>query len=226
MSRIATIFLVVIAPLLALVLALLGLETLHSNPLGWFLLLVGVVYVAGVVIVFYIRKEQFWGSTSGGATTHEERGDRSYWLIVVGMMAAFYLPPIEYIYFNAAIPRVLFLKVSGVILLISGILLFIWARRILGGSYSGHLSVTEGQSLVQRGPYQWIRHPAYTGYLLMALGLSLGYSSLVGLAAVVFLLLPTLVYRIQTEEKILIQQFGKTYQQYIRTTRALIPGLW
>ncbi len=226
MNRIATIFLVVIAPILALVLALLGLETLRTNPLGWFLLLVGVVYVAGVVIIFYVRKEQFWGSTSGGVTAHEERDDRSYWLIVLGMMSAFYLPPIEYIYFSAAIPRGTIMKVVGVLLVIGGILLFIWARRVLGGSYSGHLSVTQGQSLVQRGPYHWIRHPAYTGYLLMALGLTLGYSSLVGLAAVVLLLLPTLVYRIKTEEKILIQQFGEAYQQYVRATHALIPGLW
>ena len=52
MSQIAKFFLLVVAPILAMLLALLGVETIPANPLGWFLLLVGVVYIAGVVIVY------------------------------------------------------------------------------------------------------------------------------------------------------------------------------
>jgi hypothetical protein len=47
MSRSAKFFLIFIAPLLAMLLARLGLETLPAHPLGWFLLLVGVGYIAG-----------------------------------------------------------------------------------------------------------------------------------------------------------------------------------
>jgi protein-S-isoprenylcysteine O-methyltransferase Ste14 len=69
----------------------------------------------------------------------------------------------------------------GVALVTFGIVLFIWARRALGTHYSGHLSAKIGQTLVQSGPYRFIRHPAYAGYLLMAMGISLGYSSMAGL---------------------------------------------
>jgi protein-S-isoprenylcysteine O-methyltransferase Ste14 len=86
--------------------------------------------------------------------------------------------------------------------------------------------VNSGQTLVQSGPYQFIRHPAYTGYLLMALGISLGYASLVGIILVLALLLPSLVYRIKVEEKLLIEHFGTAYHQYMRKTKRLIPGIW
>ena len=68
MSRIAIFFLLVIAPLLAMLLALLGVETVFTNPLGGFLLLVGLAYLVGIVIVYWIRKERFWESSMNGAT--------------------------------------------------------------------------------------------------------------------------------------------------------------
>jgi len=225
-SRIARFFLLVIAPVLAILLAVLGVETIHTNPLGWFLLLVGVAYTAGVVIVYQIRKERFWDSSVSGATTQEEHGDRSYWLITAGMLAAFYLPPIEYLYFDATLPRPQWVAFSGLGLVILGAGLFIWARRSLRSNYSGHVSVKSGQTLVQSGPYRVIRHPAYAGYLLMALGISLGYSSLAGLAATLALLLPGLIYRMNVEEKLLTEHFGDAYRQYSLNTRRLIPGVW
>lgn len=226
MSRTAKFFLIVIAPILAILLALLGVETLRTNPLGWFLLLVGAAYPAGVVIVYWIRKESFWESSLGGATTQEERGDRSYWLIIAGMLAVFYLPPIEYLYFAARLPRTGWISSGGVGLVILGTALFAWARRTLRVNYSGHVSVKSEQTLVQSGPYRIIRHPAYAGYLLMGLGISVGYSSLTGLAAILVLLLPGMIYRMKVEEKLLTDHFGEIYRQYIHTTKRLVPGIW
>ncbi len=226
MSRIATFFLLVVAPILAMLLALLGVETLRANPLGWFLLLAGVAYTAGVVIVYFIRKERFWESALDGATTHEERGDRSLWFIALGMSAAFYLSPLEYMFVAAVLPRNAWMSFSGAGLVAVGIVLLVWARRALRQSYSGHISVKSGQTLVQDGPYRFIRHPAYAGYLLMALGISWGYSSLGGLISLLALLLPSLVYRMSLEEKLLAGHFGEAYRQYARRVKRLIPGLW
>jgi protein-S-isoprenylcysteine O-methyltransferase len=226
MSRKAVIFLLVMVPLLAVLLAWLGVETHPTNPLGWFLFLVGVVYSAGVVIVYFIRKDRFWESSSGGDTTQEERGDRSFWLITLGMMAAFYLSPVEYLYLPASLPRNTWMSFSGIGFILIGVTLFVWARRTLSRSYSGHISVKSGQFLVQSGPYRLIRHPAYAGYLLMALGISLGYSSLAGMISVLVLLLPSLVYRMNVEEKLLTEHFGEAYRQYASQSKRLIPGIW
>lgn len=226
MSQIAKLFLLVVAPILAMLLALLGVETLPANPLGWFLLLVGVVYTAGVVIVFAIRKERFWESPLNGTLTHEEHGDRSLWFITLGMLAAFYLSPTEYIYLPAGLPRNDWMSSSGVGLVAVGTVLFVWARRALGKNYSGHVSVKTGQALVQNGPYRLIRHPAYAGYLLMALGISVGYSSLAGLASIVVVLIPSLIYRMKVEEQLLTRHFGAAYRQYAGMVKRIIPGIW
>ncbi len=226
MSRLSIFVLLVIAPVAAMLLALLGLETLPVNPMGAFLLLAGTTYTAGVVIVYWIRKERFWESLVGGTITRQEHGSRSFSVMLCGMVAAFYLPPLEYLYAPTILPRSVPMQAAGMGLVFLGALLFIWARQSLGSSYSGHISVTDEQSLVQRGPYRLIRHPAYTGHFLMAAGLSLGYSSLAGFTAIVILLLPGLIYRMNIEERLLIAHFGDAYRQYIRATKRLVPGLW
>ncbi len=226
MSRMAVFFLVGISQFLAMLLALLGIETIPANPLGWFLFLVGMGYMLGVGIVYFIWKERFWDTGLHGAVMQEERGDRSFWFISLGMIAVFFLSPLEYIYVAAVLPRGTWTVSIGLELVIFGTALFLWARRTLRKNYSGHLSVNARQTLVQCGPYRFIRHPAYAGFLLMALGVSAGYSSLTGLVSVVALLLPALVYRMNIEEKLLIEHFGKTYRQYAHVVKRLIPGVW
>jgi protein-S-isoprenylcysteine O-methyltransferase Ste14 len=226
MSRLTIFFLVIITLGLAILLALLGWATMQSNLLGWFLFITGLIYFFGVIIVYRIRRIQFWQPQASGETIKEEDNDRSFWLIVVGMIAVFYLPPIEYLLSPIIMPHTDSMEVIGLLIIIFGSVLFIWARRTLGKFYSGHVSVIEGQQLVQSGPYRFIRHPAYAGYLLIALGLSLGYSSLTGLAAILFLLLPSVIYRLRVEDKLLAEHFGTQFEEYAITVARLIPGIW
>ncbi|MCL5428481.1 MAG: isoprenylcysteine carboxylmethyltransferase family protein [Chloroflexi bacterium] len=226
MSRIAVIFLVVVAPLLALLLAWLGFLSIATNLVGWFLLLVGVVYSGGVLIAFSFRRERILGPSAGSSYAKEERGDRSFWFIALGMMAVFYLSPLEYVYFGAQSQAVNWGELGGFTLILLGIALFVWAHRTLGTGYTGHASVKAEQTLVQTGPYRFVRHPAYLGYLLMALGIALGYWSLAGLVAVLVFLLPSLAFRITVEEKMLAAHFGKEHEDYSKITKRLIPGIW
>jgi protein-S-isoprenylcysteine O-methyltransferase Ste14 len=226
MSRMAIFFLVVVTLGLAILLAWLGLATLQSNLLGWFLLVSGLVYFFGVVIVYWVRRIRFWRPRAKGEMVKEERNDWSFWFIVVDMIAAFYLSPVEYLFFPAILPRAVWMQVAGLFLIFIGAALFIWARRTLGSFYSGHVSVIEGQPLVQGGPYRFIRHPAYAGYLLIVLGLALGYSSLAGFAAILVLFLPSVVYRIRVEDQLLAAHFGAQFDEYALRTKRLLPGIW
>lgn len=226
MSRLAIFFLVAFTLGLSLLLALLGLLTFQANLLGYFLLTTGLIYFLGVVIVYWIRGIKFWRPRAKGEMLREEKNDWSFWLIVVGMIAAFYLPALEYLLFTATLPRTVSLQAAGLLFIFLGSMLFIWARRALGRFYSGHLSVLEGQPLVQSGPYRFIRHPAYAGYLLIMLGLAVGYSSLAGFAAILFVLLPSVVYRIRVEDKLLSEHFGATFIEYANRVARLMPGIW
>ena len=226
MSRPATIFLLIVAPSLAMLLVFLGIETLHTNILGWFLLLTGIVYTVGIAIDAYVRKDEFWGSKKSGENLQEERGDRSFWPIALGIMVAFFLSPLEYLYFATFQPRTAWAEAIGIGLVILGSILFVWARRTLGRHYSGHVSVKKEQKLVQSGPYRIIRHPAYAGYLLMAFGLALGYSSLLGFATTLLILLPAAVYRIRVEDRMLAEHFGTQFEKYVQKKKRLLPGIW
>ncbi len=226
MSHLAIFFLVVITLGLSLLLAFLGLATLPSNLLGWFLFLTGLTYFLGIIVVYWIRRIRFWRPRAEGEVLKEEQRDWSFWFIVIGMVAAFYLPPLEYILVLTSFPRTIPAQGVGLFLVLFGSVLFIWARRVLGHYYSGHVSIIDGQPLVQWGPYRFIRHPAYAGYLLITLGLTLGYSSLFGFAATLFVLLPSVIYRIQVEDKLLAEHFSAQFDGYAQKVARLIPGLW
>lgn len=226
MNRLAVFFLIGLSPILAMLLALLGYQTIPSVPLGWFLLLFGASYLSGVAIVFFVRKQRFWESAVVGSITSEERGDLSFWLISLGLGLVLFLSPLDYLYFAPILPRSAWLAFGGLLPAAAGLVLLVWARRTLRKSYSGHLTVKSGQPLVQNGPYRAIRHPAYAGYFLVALGIALGYSSLFALLASAFLLLPILIYRIHVEEKLMAWHFGEEYRRYQQQTKRLIPGLW
>jgi protein-S-isoprenylcysteine O-methyltransferase Ste14 len=88
------------------------------------------------------------------------------------------------------------------------------------------VGIQAGHRLVQSGPYRLVRHPGYTGFLLMALGMAVGYSSWIALAAIPLLLLPGLAYRMRVEERLLAEEFRDDYWAYTRRAKKLIPWIW
>lgn len=195
MSHAAVLFLLVLAPALALVLALLGLETLQANLLGWPLLAFGIGYPAGAIINCWIRRESFWQP--------KETSDKSLWLILPGMLTAFFAPPLEYIYLPALLPRAGWMQIMGLALIILSVALWAWTRTAIKSQYSANVRATAKHQLVQRGFYRYIRYLSYAGYFLLALGIGIGYSSLIGLAAIPILILPGFVYRMRLERILL-----------------------
>ncbi len=225
MNRIAMKFLFFIVPILALTLVWLGFQTVSTNSIGWFLMLVGVLFSVGILIAFFIKGKTLWEGPAQNKPIRQETGDRSFWLIVLGMIFAFYLPPAEYLYLDFSISPTSGMIVAGFGLIIVGSFLFGYARHVLRRWYSGHLSVRAEQVLVQEGPYNLVRHPAYLSYLLMAVGISIGYASLIGMVNIIFLLY-CLNYRVKVEEKLLVDHFGESYLQYARKIKKIIPYVW
>ena len=118
------------------------------------------------------------------------------------------------------------MAVAGMALILVAAMLRIWARLHIRGLYTGHVQVRADHRLIQSGPYRFIRHPGYLGYVLIGLGVVISYASWIGLAALLFLLLPGLAYRMRVEERLLTEQFGEEYTNYTKKTRKLIPWIW
>lgn len=59
---------------------------------------------------------------------------------------------------------------AGCLLTVAGSYLRLSCFRTLGGLFTFHLSIREERKLVTSGPYAYVRHPAYTGGVMAAVG--------------------------------------------------------
>jgi len=115
---------------------------------------------------------------------------------------------------------------SGLLAYALGLWLLYRAHVDLGRDWSNTLQIRKGHRVVTDGVYRRIRHPMYAALLLHALGQALVVPNwLAGpgyLAAFVLLV----ALRLGPEERLMLETFGPTYEQYRSRTRRLIPGLW
>jgi protein-S-isoprenylcysteine O-methyltransferase Ste14 len=115
---------------------------------------------------------------------------------------------------------------TGVGLMVFGLGLRFWANRTLGRFYSRTLRVAEGQRIIQSRPYRVIRHPGYSGVLLMWAGAGLAVSNWIAAMMAVLVTFSSYRYRIQSEERMLLATFGQDYQANMAKTWRLIPLIY
>ena len=118
------------------------------------------------------------------------------------------------------------LSVAGLLFMWAGLALRIWAIVVLGRSFRMTVEVDTGQHVVDGGPYRWVRHPSYTGIVLLMAGLGLVYGNMPALAILLVLPAGVLIHRILVEEAVLTEVMGKAYTDYAARTKRLVPGLW
>jgi protein-S-isoprenylcysteine O-methyltransferase Ste14 len=116
--------------------------------------------------------------------------------------------------------------VAGVVVIALGLAVRVWAVVTLGRSFSTYIQVDADQPVITRGPYRWVRHPSYSGLLLITSGFGLGVGNWLSLVVCIVVPLLGLVPRIAVEEAELVRGLGEPYRDYQRTTRRLVPGLW
>ena len=111
----------------------------------------------------------------------------------------------------------------GIAIILLGIIVRQWSIAVLGRFFSPTIGVQEGQKVVEAGPYRLVRHPAYTGVLLILVGVGLAFQSLA--AVLVMLLMFSVAYghRINEEEQVLVSELGEEYVKYMKRTKRLIP---
>jgi len=111
---------------------------------------------------------------------------------------------------------------AGLALTIAGCAFAIWARLLLGGNWSGSVTVKQDHQLIRKGPYAIVRHPIYSGFLLGMLGTALELGEWRGIAG---LLLAFIGWgtKSRMEENFMAAHFGAGYADYQREVKALIP---
>jgi protein-S-isoprenylcysteine O-methyltransferase Ste14 len=192
-----------------------GFEAFFSHP-ALIALAIALLVLSGVALF------------SGGNLSPGEREDRANrWVLIafglLGLLSA-YLP--------AYTDRKEFwtldgdtIRWFGVVLFAAGGALRIWPVFVLGRRFSGLVAIQPGHTLVTSGVYGVIRHPSYLGLLVSTLGWGFAFRSGIGVLLTA-LIIPPLLARISSEERLLRTQFGVEYEAYCARTSRLIPGLY
>jgi protein-S-isoprenylcysteine O-methyltransferase Ste14 len=113
--------------------------------------------------------------------------------------------------------------VVGLVLLLAGSLLRRHCWRTLGKHFTGDVRATADQPVVDTGLYRWIRHPSYTGGILMYLGTGIAMTSWLSAVIITFAGALGYVYRVRVEERALQANLGGRYQEYMRRTKRFVP---
>jgi protein-S-isoprenylcysteine O-methyltransferase Ste14 len=118
------------------------------------------------------------------------------------------------------------LPVLSLMILVAGLAIRWTAIATLGKSFSANVAIRSDQTVHKHGLFRFVRHPSYTGLLMIFLAAGLHTQSWVGLAIILLPPAFALLYRIHVEEQALGSAFGSEYADYSRTTKRLIPGIY
>jgi protein-S-isoprenylcysteine O-methyltransferase Ste14 len=94
---------------------------------------------------------------------------------------------------------------------------------MLGLYFTGNVKVVADQKVIQQGAYRWVRHPSYTGGMLMYLGTGLALTNWLSALILTALGAAGYAYRVRVEERALARTLGERYQDYMRRTKRFVP---
>jgi protein-S-isoprenylcysteine O-methyltransferase Ste14 len=109
-------------------------------------------------------------------------------------------------------------KATGVLLSVTGAIVCFYWYVFWGRNYEGEL--------ITYGPYAYVRHPFYSGFLSLAVGLAVALPVYETRLLLVFALAAIVVY-VPKEEEALVRHYNKRYLDYMEKVRhRLIPGIY
>jgi len=87
------------------------------------------------------------------------------------------------------------------------------------------VAVHSDHSVVESGLYRFMRHPSYTGLLIVFLGFAVYLGNWVSLIALLVPITLGVAYRVAKEERALLDALGPAYASYCARTKRFIPGI-
>lgn len=110
----------------------------------------------------------------------------------------------------------------GDVVCVLGVVVAVWARRTLAGNWSSDVTFKKDHELIRRGPYRFVRHPIYTGILMMCLGTAIEIARLRAWLAVPLMAIAFWI-KLKQEERLMLQHFPDEYRAYRKEVKALVP---
>jgi len=138
----------------------------------------------------------------------------------IGMLGAFAVAGIQTFVISRG-QKIWF--VTGLAMLLGGSLLRRHCWRMLGQHFTGDVKASADQPVIDRGAYRWVRHPSYTGGMMMYLGTGIALTNWLSVLIITSAGSLAYFYRVRVEEQALQTKLGSRYQEYMRRTKRFVP---
>ena len=190
----------------------------------------GIYAILMILIIIVWIGFEIWlvirDKIQGKGKMDKDRGTRYYNFISIfaGLTAAGFIDGYSRFYFPGG--KTISVFWIGYAVMLAGLALRIWAIAVLGKSFRTTVETHKNQQVVKSGPYRLVRHPSYSGLIMMCLGYGIAVQNWLSLIVAAALPLAAILYRINIEEKILAISLGQDYKDYQKHTKKLIPGIW
>ena len=113
-------------------------------------------------------------------------------------------------------------RIAGLVLYILGLVVILAA--MAANEFAAptvHIQEEEGQKVADTGLYAYVRHPMYTGFILMMVGTFLWLGTYFSLIVGSLMFISSVVFRINVEEKTLMDEL-EGYKEYSEKVKARI----
>jgi protein-S-isoprenylcysteine O-methyltransferase Ste14 len=197
--------------------------TLHYWQ-GWAYLMTWII--VGSAYTVYVAKHDpalLKRRTEAGVSHEKEPAQKIVIsFLYIAFIALMVLPPLD-VRFGWSHVR-WYVSAFGDVLVAVSFYIFYLVSKV--NSYAAaNVRVEEGQKVISTGVYGSVRHPMYSGALILFVGSALGLGSWWALLLVA-LFLPILYFRMTNEEKVLVRDL-QGYTDYMCTVRhRLVPHIW
>ena len=152
------------------------------------------------------------------------RGERLYSLVIALGLVMIVLAPATSVAGRIWV-NPLVVDWAMLLVMAAGIAWCWWARLHLGRFWSDSVTRKEGHHVVDTGPYRVVRHPIYTGFIAIYVGMAVICATLLALVAVPVMTLG-LWLKARVEERFLIEALGTSiYGPYRARTPMLVPRM-
>ncbi len=191
-------------------------------------LVLKIIFSVGLIVSSVIRSPHQQRYKQNKIT--DDRKTNIEKLLLLFVFLGMFLIPVIYIFsplFSFAdysLP--IWTNIGGIFAFIIAMWLFWKSHDDLGKNWSPTLEVRESHTLITNGIYQNIRHPMYTSIFLWCLAQALLLPNYIaGFAGIISF---TFLYllRVGNEEKMMLEQFGEVYSEYMESTGRLLPKLF
>jgi protein-S-isoprenylcysteine O-methyltransferase Ste14 len=150
-------------------------------------------------------------------------------LVLLGLNGIGMIVPVVYVFSswldfaNYTMPD--WLGWVGVVLFAFAIWLLWRSHHDLGRNWTPTVAKRYDAELITSGVYKYICHPMYTAHLIWAIAQIMILHNWIAGYSFLIVLVPFYFIRIKNEERMMIEQFGVAYKDYMKKTSRLIPKL-